>query len=338
MRGSPARRERSTVGYGAARPAAARPPVGSETAHRTGTERSAAHRGITGRTAGALLAAALVLTGCTGGGSDDDAARHGGAHGGKRPGTERSPLWDTHPDSIASLGDSITRGFDACSVLSDCPEASWSTGTEVDSLARRLLPGGDATAGTHSWNYAKTGAVASNLPGQVDSAIAQKPELVTVMIGANDACRDTLAHMTSTAAFRADVTVAMKALRRALPRTQVYMASVPDLERLWSQGRKNPLGRTIWRLGICPSMLKDSDSMSAATVERRSAVSRRVDEYNVVLKDVCEHDKLCRYDRAVHAYRFRSADLSKWDWFHPSKEGQRQLADMAYRRVTAKTG
>ena len=49
-------------------------------------------------------------------------------------------------------GDSITRGFDACTVLSDCPEVSWATGaaTEVDSLAVRLLgkAGRPSAAGT----------------------------------------------------------------------------------------------------------------------------------------------------------------------------------------------
>lgn len=286
------------------------------------------------RTAVALLTAGAVLAsgGCLGG--SDDASHPGGPRGGKRPAAKPSVLWQTKPDSIASLGDSITRGFDACSVLSDCPEVSWSTGTDVNSLARRLLPA-SSPSGARSWNYAKTGAVMADLSGQVQSAVARRPELVTVLIGANDACRDSVDDMTPTAAFRTDFGAALKTLRRELPKTQVYVASVPDLKRLWSEGRKNVLGRQIWKLGICPSMLKDADATDPAAVERRRRVADRVDEYNTALKSVCTQDVLCRYDGAVHDYPFSEDELSRWDWFHPSKEGQQQLADMAYRRITA---
>ncbi|MES4901613.1 MULTISPECIES: SGNH/GDSL hydrolase family protein [unclassified Streptomyces] len=285
------------------------------------------------RTAVALLTTAAVLAsgGCLGG--SDDASHPGGSRG-KRPAAKPSAPWNTRPDSIASLGDSITRGFDACSVLADCPEVSWSTGTEVNSLARRLLPTTSRST-TRTWNYAKTGAVVADLSGQVQSAVTRKPQLVTILIGANDACRPSVDEMTPTADFRAEFGAALKTLRQDLPRTQVYVASVPDLKRLWSEGRKNVLGRQIWKLGICPSMLKDSDATDPAAEERRRRVEDRVDEYNTVLKSVCAQDVLCRYDDAVHNYRFSTDELSKWDWFHPSKEGQQQLAELAYRRITA---
>ncbi|MGY0062148.1 SGNH/GDSL hydrolase family protein [Streptomyces sp. LZ34] len=286
------------------------------------------------RTAVALLTTGAVLAsgGCLGG--SDDASHPGGSGSSKRPAAKPSILWNTRPDSIASLGDSITRGFDACSVLSDCPEVSWSTGTEVNSLARRLLPAASRSS-TRSWNYAKTGAVVADLSGQVQSAVTRKPQLVTILIGANDACRTSVDDMTSTADFRTDFSAAFKTLRDDLPKTQVYVASVPDLKRLWSEGRKNVLGRQIWKLGICPSMLKDSDATDPAAEDRRRRVEDRVDEYNAALKSVCAQDTLCRYDDAVHNYQFSTDELSKWDWFHPSKEGQQQLAEMAYRRITA---
>ncbi|MFH8367561.1 SGNH/GDSL hydrolase family protein [Streptomyces sp. NPDC018031] len=281
-----------------------------------------------------LLSAAAVLAGCTGGSDGDRTAEHGTAA--KRPTVKPARPWDTRPDSIASVGDSITRGFDACSVLSDCPEVSWSTGDEVDSLARRLLPARTGKGPVRSWNHAKTGAVMADLPDQVREATAHRPELVTVLIGANDACRDSADEMTPTDDFRTDFTASLKALRKALPKTQVYVASVPDLKRLWSEGRKDPFRKHIWKLGICPSMLKDADSDDAGARERRGRVERRVDEYNQVLEQVCSADLLCRYDDAVHDYRFTADELSKWDWFHPSKEGQRVLADMAYREITRK--
>ncbi|MEV5434569.1 SGNH/GDSL hydrolase family protein [Streptomyces sp. NPDC052682] len=282
------------------------------------------------------VAAVLGVAGCDAAGGDSagpSASRKAS------PSPKPTPLWDTSPSSVAAVGDSITTGFDACSVLSDCPEVSWATGSskEVDSLAVRLL--GRAGAAGRSWNYAVSGARMADLPGQMARAVTRRPQLVTVMVGANDACRDTTAQMTSVDAFRADFQEALRTLRAALPETQVYVASVPNLKRLWSQGRTNPLGKQVWKLGICPSMLGDADALDAAATLRRDTVHRRVEDYNRVLGEVCAKDRRCRYDGgAVYAYRFGTGQLSQWDWFHPSVNGQARLAEIAYRTVTAKTG
>ncbi|MFF9024473.1 SGNH/GDSL hydrolase family protein [Streptomyces eurythermus] len=248
----------------------------------------------------------------------------------------RPPLWDTSPDSVAAVGDSITRGFDACTVLSDCPEASWATGSDaaVRSLAVRLL--GVTGAAERSWNYAVTGARMADLPGQMAQAVARRPELVTVMVGGNDACRTTASAMTPVADFRAGFEEALRTLRSALPKTQVYVSSVPNLKRLWSEGRTNVLGKQVWKLGICPSMLADADDLTSAATLRRETVQQRVVEYNKVLKEVCAKDRRCRFDGgAVYDFRFGTDQLSHWDWFHPSKDGQARLAEIAYRKVTA---
>ncbi|MEU0132489.1 SGNH/GDSL hydrolase family protein [Streptomyces sp. NPDC006296] len=290
-----------------------------------------------GRGAGAGLAAfalacAAVLTGC---GGDGGAAPRGTA-GVRSPSPSPTPLWDVSPSSVAAVGDSVTRGFDACAVLADCPEASWATGTDagVRSLAVRLL--GVSGAASHSWNHAASGARMAQLPEQMALAAKDRPELVTVMIGANDACRDSVELMTPVAGFRDSFEASMRQLRAAAPRAQVYVASVPDLMRLWSTGRTNPLGRQIWKLGICRSMLGDADDLGAAAVARRDAVRERVVAYNEVLREVCARDERCRHDGgAVFDHRFTGAQLSRWDWFHPGPDGQARLAEIAYRAVTA---
>jgi lysophospholipase L1-like esterase len=289
------------------------------------------------RAVGCAVLAALLggagAAGCdAGGGGADPAAR---TTAGARP--SPTPVWDRSPSSVAAVGDSITRGFDACTVLSDCPEVSWATGSsaDVDSLAVRLL-GADGAA-EHSWNYAVTGARMADLPGQIGRAAARRPKLVAVMMGANDACRPSTSAMTPVAAFRADFEKSLTALHRALPTTQVYVSSVPDLKRLWSQGRGNPLGKQIWKLGICPSMLSDADDLTSAAALRRERVRERVEAYNEILKDVCAETERCRFDGgAVFGYRFGTDQLSHWDWFHPSKNGQARLAEIAYRTVTAR--
>ncbi|MFD5227197.1 SGNH/GDSL hydrolase family protein [Streptomyces qaidamensis] len=287
------------------------------------------------RTRGVLAVVAagvLGVAGCDAVGGDSAAPSES-----PKPSPRPTPLWDRSPGSVAAVGDSITRGFDACDVLSDCPEASWATGgsPEVDSLAVRLL--GRAGAAQRSWNYAVSGARMADLPGQMARAVGRRPQLVTVMVGANDACRSTPSAMTPVSAFRADFEDSLRSLRKALPKAQVFVASVPNLKRLWSEGRTSPMGKQVWKLGICPSMLGDPDALDSAATLRRNTVQKRVEDYNKVLRDVCAEDKRCRYDGgAVYDYRFGTAQLSRWDYFHPSVNGQARLAEIAYRTVTAK--
>ncbi|WP_329277467.1 SGNH/GDSL hydrolase family protein [Streptomyces sp. NBC_01451] len=282
----------------------------------------------------AVVSAALLgVAGCDAAGGTSPAPD--GTRAQAKPSATPTPGWDTGPASIAAVGDSITRGFDACSVLSDCPEASWATGSdkEVNSLAVRLL--GASGAASRSWNYAVSGSRMAGLPAQMTQAAARKPALVTVMTGANDACRASVAEMTPVAAFRSSFEEALRTLRTAAPRSQVYVASVPDLKRLWSQGRTSATGKAVWKLGICQSMLADPDAVDAAATARRDEVRARVEAYNSALKEVCATDRLCRFDGgAVFDFDFGVRQLSPWDWFHPSRDGQARLAELAYRGVT----
>jgi lysophospholipase L1-like esterase len=290
------------------------------------------------RLAGAAVAlsAAASLAGCFGGGRPSQAKAAATEAAAKpSPSAKPTPKWDTRPASLAALGDSITRGFDACGVLKDCPDVSWATGssTSVDSVASRLLANP-----ADSWNLAESGARMSGLTAQVEQAVAKQPEQVTILMGANDACRQSVAAMTPVTDYRREFEDAMAVLHRRLPKAQVLVASVPDLKRLWSVGRENPLGREVWKLGICQSMLADPVSASAAADARRNAVRDQVVAYNAVLKDVCGQYAKCRYDSgAVFDYSFTMGELSPWDWFHPSAQGQAQLARIVYRAITSST-
>ncbi|GAA1901997.1 SGNH/GDSL hydrolase family protein [Streptomyces sodiiphilus] len=297
---------------------------------------------VTRRTIALLCAALLGLSACTG---DRDPADSS-----EQP-SSAAPEWNTRPESIAAIGDSITRAFDACSFLADCPEVSWATGSDEDvpSLAQMLLPA-SATAGTGEaggtggerqtagrvWNEAESGAVMADLPEQARRAAAWDPELVTVLIGANDACTRDLETMTDVPEFRKDFTESLRIIREEAPEAQVYVASVPDLLRLWSEVRDEPQAQQAWRFGICPSMLSDPLGDSEEATERRLAVRERVEEFNAVLAEVCATDDLCRYDEgAVFDYPFTADELSDWDWFHPSRQGQAVLAELAHERITA---
>ncbi|MEV6108840.1 GDSL-type esterase/lipase family protein [Streptomyces sp. NPDC051940] len=289
--------------------------------------------GVRSVTAVAGVTALLALAGCSAGDPNAEAraatSPPARAKASPRP---KGPQWDTSPGSLAALGDSITRGFDACDALADCPEVSWATGTsgDVDSVAARL-----GTPANRVWNFARTGAQMDDLPAQTDEAIARKPELVTILMGANDACVTTPTAMTSVGTYRQTFASVLAELRQRLPKTQVYVSSVPNLERLWKVGHNNEMTRRIWSLGICQSMLKSPVSFDPQTVNRRTAVLDRVRAYNEALRTECAKHPLCRYDEgATFTFAFTPSHLSKWDYFHPNKSGQGELAELAYDRIT----
>lgn len=292
---------------------------------------------VTAGLAAAVLTGLTGISGC-GGGEESGSPKsereaEGSASGAPRPSNE--PAWNTKPSSLTALGDSITVGFHACGPLSDCLDASWVTGmdSEVDSLARRLLdrPERDAT------NHAASGATVSDLPAQAVKAVADKPELVTILMGANDACARTPEAMTTTDQFEKDLRQSINTLREGLPKAQLFVVSIPDLQRLWQVGKDEKNARDVWNLGICQSMLSDPRSTNATDKDRRTQVSQQVTAYNTVLRETCASDKLCRYDEGVvHDHPFAQAELSQWDWFHPSKGGQQVLARLAHKAVTAR--
>ncbi|MCF2528524.1 SGNH/GDSL hydrolase family protein [Yinghuangia soli] len=231
------------------------------------------------------------------------------------------------PRSMAALGDSITRGFDACSIpLKDCPSKSWATGDDVDSIARRLgLPSSAV------FNDARTGARMNDLAGQARTAVGQHVEYVTVLMGANDACRDREDQMTPVSEFEAQLREGLGVLRNGLPGVRVLLVSVPDVIRLWEVAHGERLARAVWSRGVCQTALSDPESTKRDDVDRRQRVRDRVTAYNDVLRRVCaEWPGQCRYDGgAVNRHKFTKGDLSDWDWFHPSGQGHGIIAKLA---------
>lgn len=238
------------------------------------------------------------------------------------------------PNSMASLGNSITRGFDACGYFLDCPERSWSTGIDatVNSHYLRILAKNSAISGKN-FNDAETGARMSDLNGQAQSAVSQKVEYATILMGANDACTSSESSMTPVSTFRQQFIQAMRTLGNNLPAVRVFVASVPDIGRLWYIGRDSWLIRNTWdSLNICQSMLANPGSTAPADMDRRKRVRQRVVEYNAVLADICGRDPRCRFDNnTVFNYPFTLELLSRWDYFHPNAAGQRVLAQETYR-------
>jgi lysophospholipase L1-like esterase len=235
-----------------------------------------------------------------------------------------------YPNSMAALGDSITRAFNTCSFpFIDCTANSWATGTNatVNSFYSRLLAVNPSIRG-NLFNDAVSGAQMDDLPGQAATAAGQRVEYVAIEMGANDVCTSSEETMTSVASFRANLTTAMRTITERLPATRISIGSIPNIHQLWELLHTNRSAVSTWSsLSICQSMLRNATSTAAADVERRLRVQRRNAEFNSAIAAVCAEYANCQYDGgAGYAYRFEAAEVSTRDYFHPSVAGQATIA------------
>ncbi|MQA26181.1 MAG: SGNH/GDSL hydrolase family protein [Micromonosporaceae bacterium] len=238
------------------------------------------------------------------------------------------------PSSMSSLGDSITRAFNACGWYYDCTSRSWSTGSysTVNSHYRRILAKNSAISG-RNYNDARSGARASDMYGQAGTAASRGVQYVTMLIGANDACTSSESTMTPVTTYRSQINSALSRLKSGLPNAKVYIVSVPDIKRLWAIGKNNSSARYAWsQFNICQSMLANPTSTHPDDEARRNRVRQRVIDYNAQLAQACvAYGANCKFDNnAIFNYPFVLSQVSSWDYFHPNTEGQRVLAQVSY--------
>jgi lysophospholipase L1-like esterase len=279
------------------------------------------------------------------------------------------------PKVMAALGDSITRAFNSdgpgCPTgpSLDCPKNSWSTGTNpaVNSQFQRIQaidPDRNPVAYNDSVSGARAGTDrAIDLVNQVPTAVSQDPDYVTIEIGANDACRSTIADQTPTATFRGHVETALTTLVTADPKVYIEVLSIPDINQLYTIFTSPPDPNAILRwspqvFNVCQALLANAPSNAEADVARRAAFRQQVIDYNSALADVCAEFKRCRFDNnAVFNSTFTAADVatvtntgglnippfnaipvfgsgaipnSTADYFHPSLQGQASLAETSW--------
>ena len=238
------------------------------------------------------------------------------------------------PNSMAALGDSITRGFNSGPLpYQDNPPYSWSTGENASTRSHylRILEANPAIFGKN-FNDARSGAKMVDLDGQVAVANGQQPDYVTILIGGNDVCASSESAMTPVATFRTQFETAMSDLAAGSPNAKIYVVSIPDVYNLWVILHNNPSARFVWSFfRICQSLLARPNSMAQADVDRRARVRQRNIDYNQQLQEVCAAFASCRYDGgAVFGTRFVTSDVSTRDYFHPSAAGQAKLAAISW--------
>jgi lysophospholipase L1-like esterase len=234
------------------------------------------------------------------------------------------------PPSMAALGDSITRAYDACCTYGDHSGYSWSTGSAwydgITSHYERIKRLNPAVAG-HVHNNAVSGAKMAAAPTQAAQAVAQGATYVTILLGANDLCTSSPSTMTSTETFRVQFETAMATLTQGLPQARIFVSSIPNVHQLWQVLHTNSLARSVWAAArVCQSMLAASN-----TETQRQHVADREVAFNQILADTCTRYANCRWDAgATYNYKFSASQVSVLDYFHPSLSGQAALARVTW--------
>jgi len=234
------------------------------------------------------------------------------------------------PNSMAAAGDSITQAFDVdwCCALQDNPQYSWSTGDDgaVVSHYLRIAAGNLGIVG-NAFNFSVSGARMAGLDDQGKQAAAQNVEYLTILMGANDLCTSTIAGMTPTAVFTAQFRQALKDFATLDPTARIFVSSIPDIYQLWKILHDDPFVQFVWDLfGICQSMLSGSNSEA----DRQKVVAQEAAD-NAALATVCAEFTQCRWDSyRTFNYKFAVTDVSTVDYFHPSLDGQNNLAAVTW--------
>ncbi len=256
---------------------------------------------------------------------------------------------------LSGIGDSIMQGYDAggCGVpfCGEQPDYSFAQGTQpaVNSLYSRYLALGLLAQGEQFVSVSGAEMVNDALAqAQAVCALAQRPDRVVFLLGGNDVCnRPSLAGLYPLSTFRAALKAALDTLGApacGLPAgSWVHVLSMPRVDRLRAAGlAKDALYcQFVWSAaGICSIVTQETQQSVL------DQIGAAIDAYNggialEVAAAALAHGGLAGVhfttdwvgttaNTSVGTYFFGAADVSGIDCFHPSIEGQRRLACIAW--------
>jgi lysophospholipase L1-like esterase len=257
------------------------------------------------------------------------------------------------PKRLSTTGDSITEAINAeeynlFNPINPNHWASWANGyrgfwewllgrTNVHSHNQRISSA-FGSWGRKNYMEALSGADSYDLPGQTAQSVAHAADYVTVFMGHNDVCQNNFADIPTDAEFEANVRASFDQLQAGLPNgATVYTLGIVDIYKLWELGDQlDSLGlipcEYIWAttlLGIfpCGTMLNPLNSEA----DRQYTRSRNI-AFNQILEDlVAEYDAndshhYWEFTDVPFQAQFVPSEVSGFDCFHPSAEGQTRLS------------
>jgi hypothetical protein len=188
---------------------------------------------------------------------------------------------------------------------------------------------------------AANGARWDDALSQAQNGIGGAPTYVTVMLGGNDVCRDTILDLPSGEEIQAHVASALAYLDQNLPAgASVVVVGIPDIKRLYDVAISGEGGfglidcSAIWQttaLGFpCGSMLSPDNTEA----DRLYAQSQN-ELYNGIIELEVRNKK--KLSTRVHytflpaaTTAFSADDISSIDCFHPSGQGEALLSTMTW--------
>lgn len=249
------------------------------------------------------------------------------------------------PSLLAAIGDSYSQAYSVSPAYRyDHPQFSWVVGTDANDGVFSLLERFRALgASPVVVDAATSGRKMIDATRQADLVVAAAEKLapgeiayVTFELGTNDLCSDP---KTAVATFDRQLGAALAILRAGLPPgSRILMLAVPDFPHFHAVTQADPATRAALLLprnsNCCPPYLGTAGP--ATTAEANYYLSA----YDAGLKSTCGDiekgaatGKLyCTYNAALLAESdFTAADLSTYDYFHPSLAGQAKMAADAWR-------
>lgn len=250
------------------------------------------------------------------------------------------------------IGDSISRGFMAL-FPSENPFASWVTGSHssIDSIEKQL----NSIYGSNrvTTNDSDLGArLVSTLKYRLSSnaeALSQA-DYITIQLGANDICSiGEFAGIeelpTADEIYEATYEGLHNLLGEVEDGTTIELVAIPDVGRIYDIGQnKKALGfiscPLVWNIvnTVIPDLLCPSVTGSNVSEEDRNAVRQLNVAYNNAIAQAVEDIQVEIEDPSMSLpnafpvfndasfFEFDANHVSTWDCFHPSFQGQRELA------------
>jgi lysophospholipase L1-like esterase len=259
------------------------------------------------------------------------------------------------PLRLSALGDSITEAVNAEEFnplklgLTRNRWASWAVGYTKDwnslldrsdvNSHRQRIDAQFGEEGRKNKSPAKIGADSEDLLKQAMKAVKNQADYVPILMGQNDICGDDASEIPTDQEFEDNVRAAFEVLEAGLPAgATVYTLAIVDIYRLWEIGDELELAgivecSEIWealssKYIPCATML-DPDLEEAD----RLATRDRIIGFNTILEAVTEEYDAAdthhywQYTGASFTMDYHPEDVSEYDCFHPSEDGQTQLAE-----------
>ncbi len=257
------------------------------------------------------------------------------------------------PRRLSSVGDSITEAinaeeFNPLIIVTPNHWASWANGyrgfwewllgrTNVNSHNQRITA---AFGSSNRKNFmeAVSGADSFDIAPQMAQSVSHTADYVTLLMGHNDVCQNSFSQIPTDAQFEANVRAGFDRLRAGLPNgATIYTLALVDIYKLWQLGPQLSgfLGidcQLIWAttlLGVfpCGTMLNPLNSEA----DRQFTRSRNI-AFNQILEElVAEYDAndphhYWEFSDMTFEADFVPSEVSPFDCFHPSAQGQKRLA------------